>query len=205
VVCFVVVFFVPLRLRFLTETSLYYHLGLIVIALALLWLRRVGLFVVFGVVLVVGVAAPFYHQTWTPLREETEAALLRVLAVSSGSVSLELEAKRAGGADGQPEISGPIDLAGSLVMVEAEVVHLPDPLFFLGFVQGYRLRRLVGIGEGGEPVDDWAVPDAGNPVSIIDAASTRRVETATIRPALMERYSIILRPGPDGVLSYKEL
>ena len=213
VVCFVVVFFVPLRLRFLTETSLYYHGGLLLAALLLLWLRRFGLFLLFGFLLVAGAAVPLYRQTWSPLGEETPAALLRVLAVSSRSVSLELERGVEGddsavvgaGPGGQPQISGPIELSGSLVTLEVEVAELPDPLFFLGFTQGYRFLRLIGLGDGGEPVDEWAVPDAGSLVPIIDLVSSRRVETVTLRPFLMERYSIILRPGRDEVLSYKQL
>ncbi len=211
VVCFVVVFFVPLRLRVLTETSLYYHAGLLGAAFALLWLRRVGLFVVFGLLLVAGFAVPRYHQTWNPLRQETQGALLRVLAVSSGTVCLELEldpGHRVGGevrSGGPPKILGPIDLAGSVITFEVEVTELPDPLFFLGFTQGYRFLRLTALDDGGVRTDEWTPPDAGGPVPIIDAASSRRVETLNLRPVLMERYSIILQPGRDGVLSYKQL
>lgn len=201
VLCFVAVFFVPLRLRVLTETALYYHGGLLVAAFLLLWLRRLGLLLAFAVVLIIGVVVPVYHHTWHPLRNEREAAVLRVLAVSSGSVSLEFDAADTG----SREIWGPIEVAGSLVTLQTEIVQVPDPLFFLGFVNGYRFLRLIGLNEGGQPVDEWAVPGAGSPVPLIDEVTRRRIETVTLRPFLMERYSVILQPESDEVLFYKQL
>lgn len=201
VLCFVAVFFVPLRLRVLTETALYYHAGLLVATFLLLWLRRLGLFIAFAVILVIGVAVPLYHQTWSPLREDTEAVVIRVLAVSSGSVSLEVDATDAA----TQKIWSPIEMDGSLVTVEAEIVEVPDPLFLLGFVKGYRILALIGLDDGGQPVDEWEVPGAGEPVPVIDGLTRQRVETTSFRPFLMERYSVILRPESDKVLSYKQL
>ncbi|MFP4429923.1 MAG: hypothetical protein ACLFPV_01600 [Spirochaetaceae bacterium] len=201
VLCFVAVFFVPLRLRVFTETALYYHGGLLVAAFLLLWLRRLGLFLAFALVLLAGVTVPLYHQTWNPLRKAGEAAVIRVLAVSSGSVSLEVDAADAG----SQEIWGPIELEGSLVTVQAEIVELPDPLFLLGFVKGYRILSLSGLDDGGRAVDEWAVPGVGDPVPFIDEVARRRVETVTFRPFLLERYAVILRPEGDEVLSYRQL
>mgnify|MGYP006290928413 CR=1 FL=1 len=201
VLCFVAVFFVPLRLRFFTEVSLYYHGGLLVLSVLLLFLRRIGLYLAFAGVLVLGISIPLYQQTWRGVPEDGEVALIRVLSVSSGGISLEIDA----GQRGPGGIWGPIELPGSLLAIEAEVTTLPEPLFFLGFVRGYRLLRIISLDENGQPIDEWRFPEREGHVPLLDHYATHRIETVNLRPTLMEQLQLILRPKDDQVLSYKRL
>jgi hypothetical protein len=201
VLCFVAVFFVPLRLRFFTEVSLYFHGALFLALILLLVLRRIGLFIAFAVFLVIGVSIPLYHQTWQRIPEDGNVALVRVLSVSSAAISLEIDA----GESGPGEILGPVELTGTLLALEVELAALPEPLFFLGFADGYRLLRVIGLDEDGQPVDEWSFPTRGGRVPLLDRFVEHHIETVNLRPILMEQFRLILRPEANQVLSYKQL
>lgn len=187
--------------QFFSLRSLYVGGG--AAALLFLGLRfpRAGGVPVFLIAALIAGLAPMIVRPFVPLRGSASVATIRVLAIDTSGVYLELT-DRTPDRDGLPHV---MSLPDQSVIARATVLRISDYLFFLGASGGVALQT-VGVPTGDASVAAAPYSDApfiDQVIDLVPLLALTTVDSQPVRVGLLRGYEVV--GLPDYTLSIRRL